>query len=114
MIQLPMNQDMSDNSPVNLLHNLIPIKEYLLQVAGNLDDKVIYVDDAMHTSTITGLVHPSFESFTESVKGNMECTEGEILVDVVRVWHLIHALYVNSAALGNVLPPSEEVEPFYN
>jgi hypothetical protein len=51
----------------------------------------------------------------ETVEGNMECsTKGEILVDVVRVWQLIHALYVNSAALGNLLSPPTEVDPFYN
>ncbi len=115
MIKMLINEDMLDNSPVNPLCNLIPIKDYLLEVAANLDDKMIYVDDAMHTMTITGLVHRTFDCLTEDVEGNMECnSKGEIWVDIFRVWQLIHALYENSDALGNLLPPSAEVDPFYN
>ncbi len=48
MIKMLMKEDMSENSPVNLLRNLIPIKDYFLQLTANLDDKLVYVDDAMH------------------------------------------------------------------
>ncbi len=37
-----------------------------------------------------------------------------MFVDVIHVWQQIHTLYVNSIALGNILPPSEEVDAFYN
>ncbi len=115
MIKMLTKEDMSENSPVDLLWNLIPIKDYLVEVAANLDNKLVYVDDAMHTTTITGLVHKTFDCLTEDVEGNMEGTNnGEIWVDVVCVWQLIHALYDNSDALGNLLPPSAEVDPFYN
>ena len=83
MIKMLTKEDMSDKSPVNLPRNLLLNKEYLLQLTGKLDDNMIYVDDAMRTATITGLVNRTLESFTVSVKGNMKCTEGEMFVDVV-------------------------------
>jgi hypothetical protein len=114
MIELLSKEGMSDNSPVNLLRNLVPYEEYLLQLAGELDNNMIYVDDAMHKTTITELVNRTFESFSVSVEGMFESNEDGMLVDVVRLWQLIHALNVNSVAFGNFIPPSEVVEPFYN
>jgi len=86
----------------------------LLQLAGQLDNKMSYVDERMQTTTITNMVERTFESFGVSVEGKFECTEDDMFVDVVRVWQLIHALNVNSIAFGNFLHPSEVVEPFYN
>jgi hypothetical protein len=115
MIKLITKEDFSDNSLVDLLRNLIPIKDYLLQVAANLDEKFVHVDDTMQTMSITGLVDKTFDSFTKNVEGNMEgSTDGEMWVDLVRVWQLVHALYVHSDALGNLLAPSADVDPFYN
>ncbi len=54
----------------------------MLHLAGKLDNNMIYVDDAMHTTTITGLVNRTFESFTVSVQGNMECIKDEMFVDL--------------------------------
>ena len=114
MIQLLIKEGMSDNHPVHLLRNLVPYEEYLLQLAGQLDNKMSYVDERMQTTTITNLVKRTFESFGVSVEGKFECTEDEMFLDVVRVWQLIHALNVNSVAFGNFLPTSEVVEPFYH
>jgi hypothetical protein len=114
MIELLSKEGMSDNSPVNLLRNLIPYEEYLLLLAGELDNSMIYVDDAMHKTTITELVNRTFESFSVSVEGMFESNEDGMLVDVVRLWQLLHALNVNSVAFGNFIPPSEVVDTFYN
>jgi hypothetical protein len=114
MIQLLSKEVMSENPPVNLLRNLVPYEEYLLQLAGQLDNKMSYVDERMQTTTITELVNRTFETFSVSVEGTFECNEDGMLVDVVRLWQLIHALNVNSVAFGNFLHPSEVVEPFYN
>jgi hypothetical protein len=114
MIQLLSKEVMSENPPVNLLRNLVPYEEYLLQLAGQLDNKMSYVDERMQRTTITDLVKRTFESFGVSVEGMFERNEDGMLVDVVRLWQLIHALNVNSVAFGNFLHPSEVVEPFYN
>jgi hypothetical protein len=53
MIQLLSKEGMSDNPPVNLLRNLVSYEEYLLQLAGQLDKKMSYVDERMQTTTIT-------------------------------------------------------------
>ncbi len=74
MIELLTNEDTSDNSPVDHLRNLVPYEEFFLKVAGTLDDNMIYVDDAVHAMTISELVNRTFESFTVSVEGNIECT----------------------------------------
>ena len=70
----------------------------------------------MQMMSITRLVDKTFDSFTENVEGNMECTtDGEMWVDLVWVWQLVHALYVHSSdAFGNLLAPSADVDPFYN
>ncbi len=47
MIQLLSKEGMSDNPPVNLLCNLVPYEEYLLQIAGQVDNKMSYVDERM-------------------------------------------------------------------
>jgi hypothetical protein len=73
-----------------------------------------YVDERMQKKTITDLVKRTFESFGVSIEGMFERNEDGMLVDVVQLWQLIHALHVNSVAFGNFIPPSEEVEPFYN
>jgi hypothetical protein len=83
MIQLLSKEGMSDNPPVNLLCNLIPYEEYLLQLAGQLDNKMSYVDERMQTTTITDLVKRTFESFGVSIEGICERNEDGMLVDVV-------------------------------
>jgi hypothetical protein len=114
MVQLLIKEGMSDNPPVHLLRNLVPYEEYLLQLAGQLDNKMSYVDERLQKTTITNLVKKTFESFGVSVEGEFGCTENDMFLDVVRVWQLIHALNVNSVAFGNFLPTSEVVESFYN
>jgi hypothetical protein len=91
MIQLLSKEGMSENPPVNLLRNLVLYEEYLLQLAGQLDNKMSYVDERMQTTTITDLVKRTFESFVVSVEGMFERNEDGMLVDVVRLWQLIHA-----------------------
>ena len=83
MIQLLIKEGMSDNHPVHLLRNLVPYEEYLLQLAGQLDNKMSYVDERMQKTTITNLVKRTFESFGVLVKGKFERTEDEMFLDVV-------------------------------
>jgi hypothetical protein len=75
MIQLLSKEGMSENPPVNLLRNLIPYEEYLLQLAGQLDNKMSYVDERMQRTTVTDLVKRTFESFEVSVEGMFERNE---------------------------------------
>ncbi len=55
----------------------------MLQLSGQLDNKMSYVDERMQTMTITDLVKRTFELFGVSIEGKFECTEDDMFVDVV-------------------------------
>ena len=84
---------------VDLLKKVIPHRDYFLRIAQQLDKVMMYSDHHKKQMSISELVNSTFTSVTQSNNNKVKSSNHDLCGDVVIIWHLIHALQVNTSLL---------------
>jgi hypothetical protein len=100
---------------VEFLHeNIIPQRNYFLDIAKQFDDAIVFIDLNKASHSISKLVNDNFDFITDNQES--KSSDRELWGGVVMIWGIIHAMEVNRHHLlefQKVIPPTNDIEQFY-